>query len=363
MTKTLRDTFHEQADAREFAVPDFDAIVRQGDRRVRRRRTAGIAAVAAGVLVVACASLLLPHGGTPGRPVPPLATGSTQPLVWSAGTSLHQDDRTFDLGRKPHLMAQTANGVVYATGDLQVFAFDGTRSRQVGTVAKLYDAHPRLVADEQGTSVAWLERAGTDVTLAVLDVATGDVDRSALPTYGKRSAEVRAVDDGTVYLFDGRDMVSRDVATGKSVVLRAGADSAETLQDVAGGQFLHPGSDDRGMAIGNSLAPRKSSVPNVYGGDLSPDAQHWFTQDSDAFSVFDSATGERTDPPHPGYEFVAPYQWLDDDTIAALALKGQSTAHIALLTCTVSTDTCEVSNPDIGGYREVMLPFGEPFDG
>lgn len=61
MTDDLTTLLHRCADAGDFTVPDLDAIVATGDRRVRRRR-AGLAGVlaAAAVALVATAVIVLP---------------------------------------------------------------------------------------------------------------------------------------------------------------------------------------------------------------------------------------------------------------------------------------------------------------
>jgi hypothetical protein len=100
----------------------------------------------------------------------------------------------------------------------------------------------------------------------------------------------------------------------------------------------------------------------VSSGDLSPDGSHWFTRDSDQFAVFDSTTGGRQDVAFKGlgFEFAAPYQWLGNDTIVALALPKATTGPqpITLLTCHVSTNDCVVTARDIGDAADVALPIG-----
>jgi hypothetical protein len=114
---------------------------------------------------------------------------------------------------------------------------------------------------------------------------------------------------------------------------------------------------------GGDLAGLDVQVPDVATGDLAPDGKHWFTDDSDQFAVFDSATGERQDPAFKdlGFEFAAPYQWLGDDTIAALALPKATNdpQPISLLTCHVSTNDCVVTARDIGDAADVALPIGQ----
>ncbi len=40
MTEKLKQMLHERTDSVDFAMPDLDALTRDGDRRIRRRRPA-----------------------------------------------------------------------------------------------------------------------------------------------------------------------------------------------------------------------------------------------------------------------------------------------------------------------------------
>jgi hypothetical protein len=112
----------------------------------------------------------------------------------------------------------------------------------------------------------------------------------------------------------------------------------------------HPGGDLTGLA---------TQVKNVDYGDLAPDGRHWFTDENDEFAVYDSATGRRQDPAHPGFEFAAPYQWLNDDTMAVIAVPdADKGGPVSLLTCRVSTDDCRVAAADIGNYGDFAVPVG-----
>lgn len=169
-----------------------------------------------------------------------------------------------------------------------------------------------------------------------------------------------------MYFTDGRGLVGYDPSTGASEVLGPNS-SGETLSDAGGGKLLHAVSDDEGMLSGITVSTRIDelgvTVDNVWDGDLSPSGSHWFTNDVDRFAVFDSATGARQDPTHPGFAFAAPYQWLDDDTIAAVAQRRYSDrAPISLLVCSVSTNTCQVAVKDAGTLGDFAIPVGQRLD-
>lgn len=361
MTRTLQETFHDQADRRDFAAPDLDAIVRQGARRVRRRRTAGVAAIAAGVLAVAALGVTLPRLTRPETTSLPASTPGPKPFTYVVGTELHQGDRTTDLGHRVAVLAQTDRGVVFSDPQRTVWSYDGSGPTRVGTITRLYDTHRRIVADKDGTRVAWLEGDQGVVTLAVLDVRTGGVVRAEIGS--PRSAEVRAVDGGTVYVYADHDVVGVDIATRTRTVLAEGV-LASGLADVSNGFFLRTRGNDRGMVVGRSMTGSDSSAADFSSGTLSPDGSHWFSDWADQFAVVDSATGKRQDPPHDGFLFAAPYQWLDDDTIAVLAMtRTVDTAPISLLTCHVSTNDCEVTARAVGSYPDVALPLGQDLAG
>lgn len=69
--------------------------------------------------------------------------------------------------------------------------------------------------------------------------------------------------------------------------------------------------------------------------------------------------GTGREPAHPGFAFAAPYQWLDSDTMAVLAVPtADEDGPISLLTCRVSTNACQVATWDMGTYGEVAVPDG-----
>jgi hypothetical protein len=178
---------------------------------------------------------------------------------------------------------------------------------------------------------------------------------------------VIAIDGPRVYYWDDAGLSPYGMLTGDATLMDADA-TLDTLSDAANGMLLHqvaqesPEAGVAGLAVTTRLADESPFVPGISEGDLSADGRHVLTQQADQFAVFDVATGRRQDPAHPGFPFAAPYQWLDDDTIAALALAhpdGGEDAKISLLTCHLSTNDCEVTVPDAGGYRELAIPFGE----
>ena len=116
-----------------------------------------------------------------------------------------------------------------------------------------------------------------------------------------------------------------------------------------------------GWKPGGDLAGVTAQVPDISTGDLAPDGQHWFTHDGGQFAVYDSITGDGQEPTQDGFVSVTPYQWLGNDTIAAIGSRSSAPGGpVSLLTCRVSTNDCTVAAADVGTADEVVVPDGLP---
>jgi hypothetical protein len=360
MTETLREALRERAELSRPADLDLDLLVRRADRQVRRRRFAGAVAVSGS-----------PNGGR--QPDgPQVANGSGGGLFsYAVGSTIVSGGRTIEVGRDVASFVPVVDGVVYADDDDALRWSDGRDTATVGTVAAYAGWHPQVTVDDPGRTVAWLERTSGDFDLAVLPVrgrpAEGSVVRVPVPDVAAGAhPDVVAIDGGTVYVTTGTQVLAfSDVADGRAqtpqVVDRNVADGE--IVDVADGHFLRqlrPDDARVGLTVSTTPTGRGAVVHELNRGDLSPDAKHWFTEDYDQFSVYDSATGRRLDPRHPGFAFAAPYAWLDDDTMAVLGLETpDDDASISLLRCRISTADCMVEVRDIGHYGDVALPIGK----
>jgi hypothetical protein len=389
MTGQLRTTLHTRADELGPLDLDLDAIVRGGNRRLRRRRTALAAGGAALALVAAGTAFGLHGRGATAEPAP--ADQDAKPLTYAVGSVIHTGDGTIDVGEKVVSFVQTHWGFVFSTSDHRlhqvrdgqvepITTFDGHLSQLAGSTP--------LVTGDDGMLTAWWDgeriqtwpgyRSG-DGMVDAFDKTNSFNAASSWPS--SDPPRIQAVSDGHLWFWDGQDPWIAEVRPmtstagwkdtnppGSGTVVDAAGE--RVLVNLGGGMAVTRANlrplDRAGIATwqpGGDLANLDVQVPNVSSGDLSPDGSHWFTQDADQFAVFDSATGERQDPAYKdlGFEFAAPYQWLGNDTIAALALpKATSDPQpISLLTCHVSTNDCVVTARDIGDAADVALPIGQ----
>jgi hypothetical protein len=386
MTGQLRTAMQTRADELGRLDLDLDAIVRDGNRRLRRRRTMMAAGAGALALVAAGTAFGLHGRGTTAEPSP--ADQAAKPLVYAVGSVIHSGDGTIDVGRKVVSMVQTARGFVFSDPGQNVYEEQDGDVQQIGHLATV---RSRLVTGDDGLVTTWWD--GHQIHLWPFASAEGDANtispaalspNPAPPTSGQpdQAPYVEALSDGHLWVWDGRETKVVDVRPTPSTAFwpDAGLPDPGTVQDAAGDRIL--------VRVGNGLAVVKANlqpldaaglrswepgtdltgvtvqVPNVSSGDLAPDGTHWFTQDADQFAVFDSTTGERQDVAFKdlGFQFAAPYQWLNDDTIAALALPKATNdpQSISLLTCHVSTNDCVVTAKDIGDSTQVAIPVGEP---
>jgi hypothetical protein len=382
MTGQLRTTLHTRADDLDAWDVDLDRIVDAGDRRVRRRRTALAGCLAVVLAVVGGATAVVGRAHTTSRLQP--ADQGAKPLTYAVGTVIYTGSGTLDLGQKVESMVVTKWGFVYTTPDHQVFSEQDGDVHQIGHLP----ANGSLVASDDGWVTAWWDGQELQTWPGYRpgDPAGGTVafDRSSPrgPTSGWPSGSpprLEAVSDGHVWYFDGRDhYISENwPLTTHALWKDANPPGSGTVLDAAGDQVLvktddgmtvtranllpEPIGEQSGWEPGGDLAGLRTQVPDVTSGDLAPDGQHWYARVADKFAVFDSDTGARQDMSHPGFAIAAPYQWLGDDTIAAVGFADASGAGpVSLLICRVSTNDCTVAVADVGNAADVVVPDGLP---
>ena len=361
MTGMLKEVMHEKTRELGNVPHDLDRIIGDGDRRIRRRRYAGVAVGAVSVAATLALTATVLGSGSSTRGLDPANPTTTLPLTYAAGSVVHQGDQAYDVGRTVRAIVQTSSGAVFTDPDRGVWLLRDGLTERAGTLAP--DQRGRvLLGEDTGRYVAWIGDDQGDIVLTVLDTVEHISTTSFAPRADGGPPHLEAFAGSTIYLSADHEEAF-DIATAQFTTV--GSSGYGVVEDAAAGQLLHhlvggPEGGPAELVVNHQVTDRSGIRLDISSGDLSPDAKHVLTQDADQFAVFDVATGERTDPPYPGFEFAAPYQWLDNDTIAAVALPGTSEQDpVSLLVCHVSTNSCEVAARDIGVYPDVAFPMGE----
>jgi len=353
MTEKLKSLMDEEAGMQDFATPDLDAIVRDGDRTVRRRRTV-VAALAVAAVTVGGVVLL---GGGPGAENAQVADtpADSQGMSWATGSVIHTPTSKIEVGRPVRAYVRTAAGFVTVDDQGRVWSVVGRETTEVGamTPSSLY-----LTSDPEDSLAAWLEQEpGGEWSWVVFDQALG----RRLATFEEGKAPdivgvVVALDDRTLYVSEDGDYVSIDVDDGTDAVVDPPARAAQLLS-VEDGAFAwaDPGDDDgESEYILGSAEAEAVRIPAVQGhlAWFSPDAR-WITFDADEPRVFDAGTGEQVEIDIDGRIFGVGYEWLDKDSLAVMASRGEN-GPIEMLVCEVPEGTCDVVVPDLGSFDGVI---------
>lgn len=365
MTELLKDLMNDRADA--LGAPDLDVlgIVRDGNRRVNRRRTAVLGAgVAAAVVAAFAVPTLLRDAPQRATEVSFAAAFTAHEPSYAIGSEVHIDGRSFDVGHSVHAFVQTTAGVVFTDESGTVWASDGSRTVEVGTTeAEL----PRLEAD--GPRVAWTAYPkGAAPEYTVLDQSTGELLRTPFDTGNDGATEyddaLFAVDGVDVYFRDSRGIVRWNVESGEQTSLgrplglevqdaKAGMMAQELIDPDEGTSTIYFGRDfrDVGSAFYRTLA-------------LSPDGRWALGEESsDTPALADTADGDFFSIDVPDYGFFAGYGWVDDDTYVGLGLNEPwETTPADLLECEVF-GRCTVIGSAVGTFgADLVIPIGRSMD-
>jgi hypothetical protein len=372
MTGLLTDLMGDRADALDWPTFDVDGLVREGDRRVRRRRVAlagGLTALAVAAGLVA--PLALGGGDDRGTLDADLATAFAAPSpAYAVGSLVTVDGKTFDVGRPVHAFVKTNAGVVFSDAAGHVWAAAGPDPVLVGRIDA---AGPRLVAD--GSRAAWVEPGDTP-TFAVLDQATGRVVRDPLGNVPMMATTSDGVDPAIVYAVDGRSVYVRDhagaqvwdLANGGRELLGADADSG-TIVDVEGGQIVYVSRVDGSEPVRRLGTTLDNGVDlGVWkADDLSPSGRYLMAEPrEDEFRVLDTRTHQWMPAPDVDYEFFLGYAWLDRDHYAAVGASKplNASSPVDILQCTASTGACAVTADGVGTLAEgFTMPIGRDIGG
>jgi len=214
MTGQLRTTLHTRADELTPWEPDIEAIVGNGERRVRRRRVAIAGGVAGVLAVVGGVSALATRDHTT-RLQP--ADDHAKPLTYAMGSIIHSGDTAVDVGERVVTLVLTHWGFVFSTPDHQLHQVRDGEVEPITTFdghpSHLADRSPRLVASDDGWVTAWWDgeriqswpgyRPSDSGRLDALDKTNSFNARTSWPS--QDPPRIEAVSDGHLWFWDGHD--------------------------------------------------------------------------------------------------------------------------------------------------------------
>lgn len=357
MTGLLTDVMRERAEHLGAPHLDLAEITRDGDRRVRRRRTALVGGVAAAALVAVFTVPALGGGASDGPRRDVVADGSAvdpQPLAWIERGVLHVIGRPdVDLGVDVRAWVWVGDDIVLTDSQHRVRLWTGDALDVIGRTAPAESDRPELVSD--GTFAAWTSE---DQRVVRYDVATGELVQA--PQLPGRRPRVTAVDGAQVYAIDTEGVYAWQPTTPDSYRTLEG-DRGEVLDAEDGTTVRKVDTENRAVLARDGELVQLSTREFA---NLSPDGSLVAVENDDLGQVVDAVTGA-TVPFEHGHEWAVGYQWLDASTLAVLAFDGieEDTAETAwLLTCDGHTGVCDRPGTEIpAGYGDFQLPLGIHF--
>lgn len=348
MTGLLHDVMHERAEALTATSPDVAAIVRAGERRVARRRTAWAGGgIAAGLALAAVAPLALGGDGPAQRGVAPAAAFAEDQVVYSLGSTIHAGARTIEAERDIVALATTEHGVVFADEPGGVWSSTGGEPVRVGRIGLEYVEVPDLFGG--GSLVAWLAPGSDGPVFTVLDQRTGETHE--LAAQGAQGADgdlgptiaVGAVDGDTVYVHDDRGPIAWEPATGTTTVLETAPGERVAILDVQDGVFAYavsratPRGDNPTEVVqrmGRSLVDGVEA--EIWNASVSPDGLHLLSETDDENVILETGTGRRVPFDNGPYSFLVGHHWLDQESYAAIGFRRRDNSQPVLLRCDLS---------------------------
>jgi hypothetical protein len=372
MTGQLHTTFETRAGALDTWEADLDAIVRDGTRRIRRRR----ATVAGGLGVALFVAGGLAALGHVHRTTPPPADENVKPLIYAVGSVIHTASGTIDVRTKVESLVTAKSGLFYSGPDRTVYVWRNGHARALGHLA---DSSTRLFGSDDGVNVAWWD--GKEIVMWPGLRKPLETFRGPQSRYWENQHVVQAVSDERMWFWDGHRTWTANVLPSPSHAVwpDKAFTSAGSVQDAAGDRVLvRIGS---GLAVmranlyplgvdqlsrwrpGSDLSTATGRVAGVSTGDLAPDGKHWFSEDpGHPFTVYDSTSGKGEAITSPQGLDSTPYQWLGNDTIAAMApepnVDGSAITPVDLLVCHLSTRTCRIAARNVGNEVNLVVADG-----
>lgn len=359
MTGLLTDLMHERAD--DLGAPDLDLaeITRDGDRRLRSRRTALVGGIAAAAAVVTLAAPSLVPGGDGDRVRRDQAAdgtaGDPQPLSWVTGSTVHRAGLPdVHLGVDVRAWVWVGDDIAFTDAEHRVRLWTGDALDVVGRTGAIRPDGVELVAD--GTRFGWIDE---ERDFTVYDAAT----REAWSAQAERGAgmpvEVTALDGPTIYGTDARGTIAYTLGARRVEVLPG--DLGAVMDAENGTTVREGGPGNRAILARDDEMVRLSTRQFA---NLSPDGALVAIENDDVGEVVDATTGEARPFDH-GHEWAIGYQWLDESTLAVMAFDGieeDAAASAWLLTCDGRSGACDGPGTAIpAGFGEFQLPIGIAF--
>jgi len=353
MTGLLKDLMNDRADHVAGPHVDIEAIVADGDKRVRRRRIATGTGIAAAVAAVALAVVTVPdmvdRGAEPVQPAPTIQTPAfTEARPTYAGDStIHYGDQ--QVSTAPYevvAFVQTDAGFVFSTPDYEVYLADGDGTERIGTT----DRADEQILTADGPYAAWIDWSGDAPALVVYDTVNGDevlrtTDGTEDTRDWMRQPAVEVIDGGKVYWHNADGVVVSEVtADGPPINVLAGA-SSEWLNDAVDGVLSYDTFDGLATIVSREVDDEQDFVPGVK-GRLSADASYVATDVTDHVTVYDAVTRKDVTLDPGGYVGTTFSTWLDDDRYNVWG-GFSGVPDIDLLTCSVARGTCVVAEEDV----------------
>jgi WD40 repeat protein len=365
MNTTLKDMMASRADAAPEPHIDIEAVVRSGQRRVRRHRALGGVAAGAAVVVAAVVASALHLNSDE-----PRFAGSggfeVREVTYAENSTIHYGEQAIDVPHEVRSFTQTEDGFVSVDADDTIYFTDGHDTEAIGHAG----AYTLLRTDDSGSYVAWVEIDDgelpevvvydTSIGAEILRTSDGNGDGPGyLSDYDEPSID--AIDGDTVYVRNAEGVVAIDITSHESSVLIEPDDDA-LLGDVANGSVaLSLSLSGGGITVSPAADGANIRFPKLDGGELSPDGTVLAAYAGDGrLRMVNVATKSDVTPELGDYERVSVVQWIDDSTLTAYATPGRD-GPADLLRCSLSSGTCIVavpSVPDLWGVGDFRIPAG-----
>lgn len=339
MTDLLTDTMHERAENLDRPLIDFDAVMRAGDRRRKRRGTLAVAGAAAVCAIVALGAVRV-AGTSDGAEAPRYANQGAfaeRKVTYATGSTIHYGDQRIDVGHDEiRFFVQTDHGFVVVNEGGPVYLADGSTVERIGSDAALGEVH----ADENGPYVAWLDVSSRE--FVVYDTALM-TEVLRVDAAGSGSQRLVAVDGDSVYVTVDSTLQRIDIPSGQMERLGHVAEPSK-LADVEDGRILRrfaaSNRDDYMTGdTGISEDLRALNPLTVDAVDLSPDARYA----TDLRRILDTRTHEDISLDTSAYDIHVVVRWLDDDTAMVLAMRQVDLSKgWNILTCKIPSGECTV---------------------